>query len=35
VHLDLTTTDEDRAEEFERREGNEFCEVRPKDTLVG
>jgi predicted enzyme related to lactoylglutathione lyase len=59
VHLDLTTTAEDRAEEIERLlalgarrvdvgqtgdeswdvladpEGNEFCVVRPKETLVG
>ena len=59
VHLDLTTTASDRAEEIERLlalgarrvdvgqtgeeswdvladpEGNEFCVVRPKETLVG
>ena len=59
VHLDLTTTAEDRDEEIERLlvlgarrvdvgqtgdeswdvladpEGNEFCVVRPKATLVG
>jgi hypothetical protein len=59
VHLDLTTTAEDRDREIERLlslgarrvdvgqtgreswdvladpEGNEFCVVRPKDTLVG
>jgi predicted enzyme related to lactoylglutathione lyase len=59
VHLDLTTTEEDREAEIERLlalgarradigqtgeeswdvladpEGNEFCVVRPKTTLVG
>jgi predicted enzyme related to lactoylglutathione lyase len=59
VHLDLTTSAEDRDEEIERLlalgarrvdvgqtgdeswdvlvdpEGNEFCVVRPKETLVG
>jgi predicted enzyme related to lactoylglutathione lyase len=59
MHLDLTTTAEDRDEEIERLlalgarrvdigqtgdeswdvladpEGNEFCVVRPKETLVG
>ncbi|HEY7043693.1 MAG TPA: VOC family protein [Nocardioidaceae bacterium] len=58
VHLDLTTTDDDRADEIDRLlalgasradvgqtgeeswdvladpEGNEFCVVRPKQTLV-